>query len=101
MTVPVSKRLLFSSLVMAVALSASSLLPHHEEVAPGVHAVGFAHAHGSANSGWIELRDSIVLVDLPRGISFEDYLTEASKAGGKTAQRLVRTSYREGDEEIV
>ena len=101
MSVHVSKRLLFSSLVMAVTLPASSLLPHHKEVAPGVHAVGFAHAHGSANSGWIELRDSIVLVDLPRGISFEDYLAEASKAGGKTAQRLVLTSYREGDKEII
>lgn len=101
MSVPVSKRLLFTSLVMAFALSASSLLPHHEEVAPGVHAVGYAHAHGSANSGWIELRDSIVLVDLPRGIGFADYLAEVSKPGGKTAKRLVLTSYREGDKEII
>ncbi len=101
MSVPVLKRLLFSSLVMTVTLSAASLLPHHEEVAPGVHTVGFAHAHGSANSGWIELRDSIVLVDLPRGVGFADYLSEVGKAGRKTINRLVLTRYHEGDEKII
>ncbi len=95
------KRFLLSPLVATVTLAAASLLPHHEEIAPGVHAVGFAHAHGSANSGWIELRDSVVLVDLPRGVGFEDYLAAVRKVSGKAANRLVLMCYREGDEKVV
>jgi hypothetical protein len=94
-------RSIIASLFVLSSLAASSLLPHHEEIAPAVHATGFAAAHGSANSGWIELRDSVLLVDLPRGIALDDYLAEVKNLSGKSADRLALTRYQLGDEAIV
>ncbi len=94
-------RLILASLLAVSTLVASSSLPHHEEIAPAVHAVGFAAAQGSANSGWIELRDSVLLVDLPRGIALDDYLAEVRSLSGRSADRLALTRYQQGDEKIV
>ena len=94
-------RLIFASLLALSNLAASSLLPHHQQVAPGVHVTGFADAYDSANCGWIELRDSVLLVDLPRGVALDEYLAEVRKISGKAAQRLVLTRYQAGDETLI
>lgn len=96
-------RTLFLALVLLPAslLPAQSTLPHHEEIVPGVHVAGFAHKHQSANCGWIELADSTLLVDLPRGVELADYLAEVRRISGKAPNRLVLTRYQMGDETIV
>ena len=43
--------LLFSPLSMA-SKHKKELLPHHAEISPGVHAIGFSHQYASSNCGW-------------------------------------------------
>lgn len=76
-------------------------LPHHEQVAPGVHAAGFDVAHGSANCGWVALDRETLLVDLPRGIGVPEFLATVEKATGKSARTLVLTHVQIGDAELV
>ena len=89
------------SLLLASLVSAASTLPHHEEIAPGIHVAGFASKHQSANCAWIELADSTLLVDLPRGVETGEYLAEVRRISGKAPDRLVLTRYQKGDEAIV
>ena len=46
----------------------SGLLPHREQLAPGVHAAGFSDRYHSANCGWVALAEETLLIDLPRGM---------------------------------
>lgn len=48
--------------LLLATLSAAEL-PHVEQVAPGVTAVGFADKYKSSNAGWVEFPDRTVLVD--------------------------------------
>ena len=89
------------SLLLASLVSAASTLPHHEEIAPGIHVAGFASKHQSANCAWIELADSTLLVDLPRGVDTGEYVAEVRRISGKAPDRLVLTRYQKGDETIV
>jgi hypothetical protein len=91
---------LLHSLVVALA-GAASPLPHVEEIAPGVHAAGFAARHRSANCGWVALGDHTLLVDLPRGVDLLPFLTEVARTTGRPARVLALTRLEEGDERIV
>jgi acyl-CoA thioesterase-1 len=75
----------------------SPILPHLEEVAPGVFAAGFADRHASANCGWVALGDHTLLVDLPRGVAVPDFLAKVAETAGKPANRLVLTHFQPGD----
>jgi type 1 glutamine amidotransferase len=81
--------------------SASSLLPHREQVAPGVFAAGFADKHRSANCGWAVGPRETMLVDLPRGVPAADYLREVTATTGKPARRLVLTRWQREDAALV
>ena len=78
----------------------SSRLPHLQEIAPDVFAVGFAHRHASANCGWVATRDETVLIDLPRGIEGQEFLSAAATTG-KSVRRLVLTQFHNEDVPIV
>ena len=70
-------------------LSQENLKPEHlEAIAAGVYAAGFADRYRSANCGWVALRDEMLLVDLPRGVSVE-FLGFLIDAGGQIAGALV------------
>lgn len=81
-------RFLTLLLPSAVAFSA---FPHQEEIAPGVHAAGFAAKYGSANCGWAVLGNTVLMVDLPSTISAADHLREVRAATGKKDIRLILT----------
>ncbi|MBI2827450.1 MAG: ThuA domain-containing protein [Planctomycetia bacterium] len=66
-------------------------LPHHQEIARGVHAVGFADKYGSANCGWVATGEGTVLVDLPRGLDTAAFLADVAKESGKPVHVLVLT----------
>lgn len=85
----------------AVSLDASSLLPHLEQVAPGVYAAGFAHRYKSANCGWVAMSQDTLLVDLPRGVAVPEFLSAVTKTAGKPARRLVLTHIQKGDVRIL
>ena len=74
-----------------IAKSHQQLLPHHAELAPGVHAAGFSHQFASANCGWVELDGETLLIDLPRGRSVDAYLARVTSGGKRPARRLVLT----------
>jgi type 1 glutamine amidotransferase len=76
-------------------------LPHREQLAPGVHAAGFSDRYGSANCGWITLRDETLLVDLPRGIPVPEFLDLVAAFQGKPARTLVLTHTQDGDLPIL
>lgn len=78
-----------------------SALPHREQVAPGVHVAGFADRYRSANCGWVELGDSLLLVDLPRGIAAGEFVAQLNQATKRPARKLVLTHLDVGDETIV
>ncbi|HWB11361.1 MAG TPA: ThuA domain-containing protein [Pirellulales bacterium] len=80
---------------------AASLLPHLEQVAPGVYAAGFADQYRSANCAWFSVGDQTWLVDLPRGVAVADYLALVAKTTGCAASRLVLTQWQPGDEVVV
>jgi type 1 glutamine amidotransferase len=79
----------------------SSLLPHMEEIAPGVGTAGFADRYGSANCGWAALGDETLLIDLPRGVPVPAYLAEVARLSGKPARRLVLTGLQADDVRLV
>ena len=79
----------------------SSLLPHLEQLAPGVFAAGFADRFGSANCGWAATAEGIALVDLPRGVAAGEYLKEVARISGASPQELFLTRWQPGDEAIV
>jgi type 1 glutamine amidotransferase len=79
----------------------SSLLPHLEELAPGVQVAGFADRSQSANCGWVSLREEFLLIDLPRGVPAPAFLAEVARLSGKPARRLVLTGLQPGDVPVV
>ncbi len=90
-----------TAILLAALAPAAPLLPHHEEVAPGVHAAGFADRWRSANCGWVVLRDELLLVDLPRGVAAADYLGEVARLNGPKPCRLLLTHFQDGDAALV
>jgi type 1 glutamine amidotransferase len=80
---------------------ATSLLPHCEQVAPGVFVAGFADRYASANCGWFTTGDETWLVDLPRGLPVADFLAVVGKTTKHPARQLVLTQWQSGDETIV
>ncbi|MCI0457690.1 MAG: ThuA domain-containing protein [Gemmataceae bacterium] len=79
----------------------SLLLPHLEQVAPGVFVAGFSDQHRSANCGWVALQEDTLLVDLPRRVSVPAFLAEVTKTVGKPARKLVLTHLQSGDAPLV
>lgn len=79
----------------------SKLLPHLEEVAPGVFAAGFADKFRSANCGWVALQDHTLLIDLPRGLAVADYLGEVARLAGKPPRTLLLTRREPDDAPII
>jgi type 1 glutamine amidotransferase len=80
---------------------ATSLLPHVDQVAPGVYVAGFADRFASANCGWFAVGDETWLVDLPRGVAVPDFLALVGKTTAHPASQLVLTQWQPGDEAIV
>jgi type 1 glutamine amidotransferase len=79
----------------------SAILPHGEQLAPGVFAAGFAQRYHSTNCGWVALGEETLLIDLPRGIPAPEFLALAAASTGKPARTLVLTAARDGDGPIV
>jgi type 1 glutamine amidotransferase len=79
----------------------AGVLPHREELAPGVYAAGFADKHHSANCGWVALGAETLLIDVPRGIPVPEYLAMVAGSTGKPARTLVLTRAHDGDGAIV
>ncbi len=76
-------------------------LPHHEQLAPGVHAAGFSARHDSANCGWIEMERETLLVDVPRGTDVLDFLTQVVASTGKPVRTLALTHMGNADGTII
>jgi type 1 glutamine amidotransferase len=81
--------------------ASTGLLPHHEQIAPGVHVAGFADRYHSANCGWVALGAQTLLIDLPRGIPVPDFLKLVDKTTAKPARTLVLTRTEDGDWSIL
>ena len=81
--------------------NAPPVLPHVEQLAPGVFAAGFADRYGSANCGWVALSDQTLLIDLPHGIGISDFLGEVKKTTGKPARSFIFTHSQESDAETI
>jgi type 1 glutamine amidotransferase len=79
----------------------SAVLPHHEQIAPGVHVAGFADRYRSANCGWVALAAETLLIDLPRGIPVPDFLALVAATTGKPARTMVLTNIQDGDTSII
>ena len=94
---------LLSLLMIALArpAAAAALLPHHEELAPGVHVAGFAAAYQSGTCGWVTLANATLLIDLPRGIAARDYLDEVRRHSSKPVKQAALTRLQPGDHQIV
>ncbi len=82
-------------------VSSAAPLPHREEIAPGVHAAGFADRYHSSNCGWVALSDETLLVDLPRGMPVREFLKLVAGTTGKPARTLVLTRVEDGDWPII
>ena len=87
--------------LIAVSLLAQAHTPHTQEIAPGVYAAGFAHRYGSANCGWVVLQDSVLLIDLPRGVEIPPFLEHVRKIAGKPVRGVLVTRADKGDEPIL
>jgi hypothetical protein len=95
---------LFGQVLPAVALLAllgglgaaadhtKQLLPHRVEVAAGVHAAGFSYQFGNANSGWVEMSNYVLLIDLPRGTPVSEFVSHVETTTGKPVRQLVLTN---------
>jgi type 1 glutamine amidotransferase len=79
----------------------SGLLPHRDQLAPGVHAAGFSARYHSANCGWVALGKETLLIDLPRGMAVPDFLALVAATTGKPARTLVLTHAEDGDNPIL
>jgi len=85
----------------AAPTRASAAWPHHEQVAAGVHAIGFADRFQSANCGLVTRADGTLLVDLPRGISAAEFLADAERASGKPVTALALSRATPEDAPLV
>jgi len=79
----------------------AGLLPHREQLAPGVHVAGFSDRYHSANCGWVALGDETLLIDLPRGMPVPEFLALVAATTGKPARTLVLTHAQDGDNPIL
>ncbi|HEY1602628.1 MAG TPA: ThuA domain-containing protein [Pirellulales bacterium] len=84
-----------------IATTAQAAWPHHEEIAPGIHVVGFADKYRSANCGWIGTADGTLLIDLPRGENTATLLADIAKSTGKPVTTLVLTSATAADLPVI
>ena len=91
----------FVALVVCSSAAGNDALPHHEEIVPGVHAVGFADLYHSANCGFVALDGSTLLIDLPRGIDPGTFAAAVAKATGKPVTSLILTHAAADDLPIV
>ncbi len=83
---------LIGCLFVAAGGSAAQSLNYFQQIAPGVHVAGFAHRYGSANCGWIELKDQTVLIDLPLGIGAAEFLAAVAETSSQPVRSLLLTS---------
>lgn len=101
----VSTRLLapapFAAVTPPKAVSSDPNLPHHAEIAPGVHVAGFSDRHRSANCGWVAMGDETLLIDLPRGMPVPEFLALVAKTAGTPARKLVLTNFINEDIPII
>src|SRR5262245_35282571 len=67
------------------------------ELAPGVHAVGSSDRHGSANAGWVVLRDQVVLIGAPDAALAERCWSAAARTSGKPVRVAILTHLRDGE----
>jgi type 1 glutamine amidotransferase len=65
--------------------------PHYQQLGEGVYAAGFAAKYGSANSGWVALDESTLLIDTPKGIDAAEYVTGVEKITGKPVRWVLLT----------
>jgi type 1 glutamine amidotransferase len=79
----------------------SAVLPHREQLAPGVYAAGFADRYHSANCGWVALSDQTLLIDLPQGMPVPEFLALIASTTGKPARTVVLTHTQDGDSSIL
>ena len=75
--------------------------PHHQKLAQGVHAIGFADKYRSANCGLVETPGGTVLIDLPRGVPAAQFLAEVTTATGKPVTALALTHAAADDATLV
>lgn len=67
----------------------AALLPHVEQVRPGVWAAGFADKFGSANCGWVARQRDVLLIGTPRGVKTAEFLAEVKRLTAKPPAELV------------
>ena len=76
--------------VAAPKPATSAVLPHHQQITPGVYGAGFAAQYRSANCGWVALGGETLLIDLPRGIPVPEFLTLVAATTAKPVRTLMR-----------
>jgi type 1 glutamine amidotransferase len=79
----------------------SAVLPHREQLAPGVYVAGFGDRYRSANCGWVALAEETLLIDLPRGIPATEFLALVDSTTHKPARTVVLTHTQDGDNAIL
>jgi type 1 glutamine amidotransferase len=99
-------RLPFSWLALVLAAASRgddrpAVLPHREQLAPGIYVAGFAERYHCANCGWVALADETLLIDVPRGVPVAEYLALVAATTGKPARTLVLTNIQDGDTAII
>jgi type 1 glutamine amidotransferase len=87
--------------VPAKSGSSVGLLPHREQIAPGVHVAGFSDRYRSTNCGWVAMMDETLLIDVPRGIPAKEFLKLIADTTGKPARTLVLTQAQDSDWSII
>jgi hypothetical protein len=85
----------------SIATTAQAAWPHHDEIAPGVHVVGFADKFRSANCDWIGTANGTLLIDLPRCESTAAFLADVAQSAGKPVTTLVLTHATAADGPLV
>jgi type 1 glutamine amidotransferase len=88
-------------LASAIGSAAASPWPHHEEIAPDVHVIGFADRFGSANCGFFVAGGETWLVDVPRGIPAPEFVADVTKVSGHPPVSLVLTHATPDDAKLV
>ena len=87
--------------VLVLSAEPQDLLPHLEQLAPGVYAGGFADRHASANCGWADVPHGTLLIDVPAGIEADAYLNAVTAHGGRKLAGLALTRLRPEDVPLV
>lgn len=77
------------------------LLPHVEQLAPGVYAAGFADRHASVNCGWAATAEGVLLIDVPPGLEADAYLNAVNPGSGNKLAGLALTRLDPADVPMV